>query len=224
MSNFLSDVWKTIKGVAEHPINEAQWWEDVITGDVSLKDAPGTHQDMMHDTITKHLGGDSKLAKNSDAVAATIVGGILAAPLVGGATGGSAGGTAGTAGSTGTSTGLMGSLQNGWNASSNWLSSQWDKLGTSNLTDEQLGALADAESTAEFDQLLKGFEGKGFLKTALETAGNIGKMGQQSQPQQRGGGAVRTGGGTNIQTEDQYAAAMKALTEKYGNFMFNKNF
>lgn len=146
MSNFLSDVWKTVKGVAEHPINEAQWWEDVLTGDVSLKDAPGTHQDMMHETITEPLLGDSWLAKNSDAAAAAIVGGIFAAPVIGGMMGGSAGGAAGAAGGTSGSTGALSSSFSLGDIGSYFNPSNW--FGGGNVSDEALGALADAENAA----------------------------------------------------------------------------
>lgn len=99
MSNFLSDLGKTLWGIAKHPVDEAKFWGKVVTGKTSLKDAPGEHQRMMHKNITSHLGGDSKLAKNSDAVAGAIVGGILAAPVIAGAAGAggaAAGGGAGT--------------------------------------------------------------------------------------------------------------------------------
>lgn len=48
-----------------------------------------------------------------------------------------------------------------------------------------------------------------------------GGGGEQTFARHQGG---PKGGGTNIQTEDQYAMAMKALTDKYGKFMFNQNF
>lgn len=85
MANFFEGVGNLLM----HPVNEAKWmWDstkDVLSGDMDLKDIPGSHQEMMND-ITVPLGGRNKLTENSDAVAGTIIGGIMAAPaLMGGA-------------------------------------------------------------------------------------------------------------------------------------------
>ena len=86
MANFFEGVGNLLK----HPIDEAKWMfdstKDVLKGDMKLKDVPGSHQDMMND-ITVPILGDNKLAKNSDAVAGAVVGGVLAAPFLSGGSG-----------------------------------------------------------------------------------------------------------------------------------------
>lgn len=84
--------------------------------------------------------------------------------------------------------------------------------------DELLGVISDteqeiADSKTDFDWS-KIAEG---LSAAASTSGRSAQM-------QGGGGGGPRGGGTNIKVEDQYAAAMKALVDKYGKFMFNQNF
>lgn len=94
MANFFDG----LLNIAKHPLDEAKFLKNVVTGKTSLKDAPGAHQKMMNE-ITVPILGDNKIAKNSDAVAGTIVGGFLAAPALAGAGGASAGSsTSGLAG------------------------------------------------------------------------------------------------------------------------------
>lgn len=91
MANFFEGLW----GIAKHPFDEAEFMvkgaRDVIKGDRSVGDLFGDHQEMMSENITVPLGGRNKLTENSDAVAGAIVGGILAAPAIGGAFGGGGG-------------------------------------------------------------------------------------------------------------------------------------
>lgn len=94
MANFFSGLWKA----ATHPWDEAKWWKDVVTGETSLKDAPGEHQRMMND-ITVPILGNNKVSKNSDAIVGTIMAAIFGGPAIAGAAGSGAGGAA--AGSTG---------------------------------------------------------------------------------------------------------------------------
>ena len=88
MANF----FEGLVGLAKHPFDEAEFMvkgaRDVIKGDRSVGDLFGDHQDMMSENITVPLGGRNKLTENSDAVAGAIVGGVLAAPAIGGAFGG----------------------------------------------------------------------------------------------------------------------------------------
>lgn len=91
MANFFEGIGNALK----HPLDEAKWWGDVITGKTSLKDAPGKHQEMMND-ITVPILGDNKISKNSDAVAGAVLGGIFAAPAMAGAFGGGSSAGAGT--------------------------------------------------------------------------------------------------------------------------------
>lgn len=104
-----------LKGLLKGPITSieasGQFMGDLIN---RPKDALGNHQDAM----TGMLGDvgfneENKLVKNSDAIAATIVGGMFAAPLLGGAgagagtgAGAGAGGAAGGAGAGAGSTAL----------------------------------------------------------------------------------------------------------------------
>lgn len=60
----------------------------------------------------------------------------------------------------------------------------------------------------------------GQMGAAIAAAGGGGN----SKPQYAPAPSVQRSGGTNIQTQDQYAMAMQALTDKYGQFMFNKSF
>ncbi|MGL5581051.1 MAG: hypothetical protein ACRDCE_08830 [Cetobacterium sp.] len=87
MANFFEGV----KEALLHPVKEIGWmWDttkDVISGDMDLKDIPGSHQDLMNKSTVPILG-NNKLAKNSDAAAGAVVGGFLAAPFIGGAMGG----------------------------------------------------------------------------------------------------------------------------------------
>lgn len=96
MANFFDGLW----GIAKHPFDEAEFMvkgaRDVVKGDRSVGDLFGDHQEMMSENITVPLGGRNKLTENSDAVAGAIVGGILAAPAIGGAFGGGGGGASGS--------------------------------------------------------------------------------------------------------------------------------
>lgn len=92
MANFFDG----LLNIAKHPLDEAKFFKNVITGKTSLKDAPGAHQKMMNE-ITVPILGNNKIAKNSDAVAGTIVGGFLAAPAIAGMGAGSAAGAGGSA-------------------------------------------------------------------------------------------------------------------------------
>ena len=107
----MADFWKGLGGILKHPINEAKWmWDEtmdvgkpLIKGDFGeawdqLKGVPGSHQDMMSDTITVPLAGDNKLSRNSDAIAGAIVGGILAGGAMAGGAGAGGTGGGGTAG------------------------------------------------------------------------------------------------------------------------------
>ncbi|MGL5015443.1 MAG: hypothetical protein ACRC6V_14340, partial [Bacteroidales bacterium] len=67
----------------------------------SLKGSFGRHNEMMSENIAVPLGGRNKLTENPDAVAGAVVGGILAAPLIGGAMGGSGGSSLGGFGTEG---------------------------------------------------------------------------------------------------------------------------
>lgn len=93
MANFFEGV----KEALLHPVKEIGWmWDttkDVISGDMDIKDIPGSHQDLMNKSTVPILG-NNKLAKNSDAAAGAIIGGFMAAPAIAGAMGGSAGGGA----------------------------------------------------------------------------------------------------------------------------------
>ena len=68
MANFFDGLLNVVK----HPLDEAKFLKNVVTGKTSLKDAPGAHQKMMND-ITVPILGNNKVAKNSDAIAGTIV-------------------------------------------------------------------------------------------------------------------------------------------------------
>lgn len=151
MANFFEGVWNALK----HPIDEAEWMWDttkgVLSGDMSLKDVPGSHQEMMND-ITVPLLGDNKIAKNSDTIAGAVVGAALAAPALAGAAGGSgAGATGATAGtSSGFSLGSIGDYFTPGKAGDKWSAllpeKEWKYKG--NYSDDDLGALADLENEA----------------------------------------------------------------------------
>ena len=125
------------------------------------------------------------------------------------------------------------SIGNMWNSASNPLANAWDSA--SAPSDDLLAQLADEEEyrfkngiTEASPEHTKAWEA---VKNAPNAAEKIGKAMQAAQGLGGQGGQQmqhRMGGqggkGTNIQTEDQYAAAMKALVDKYGQFMFNKNF
>ena len=142
MANFFDGIWKALT----HPVDEAEFivkksadvTKDIFHGDFSkawkdVKAVPGDHQEMMND-ITVPILGDNKLSKNSDAVAGTIIGGILAAPAIGGAMGGSAAG---------------GSTASGASASGGISS-----IGTQGVTK----ATSATTSTGWFDTIMDGFD------------------------------------------------------------------
>ncbi|UIW10586.1 hypothetical protein PQC38_gp110 [Aeromonas phage BUCT695] len=147
------DILKGLGGILKHPIDEAKWMFDetkeVVKDPKEVKHVMGDHQRMMSKNITVPLLGDNKIAKNSDAIAGAIVGGALAA---GGAAGsaGSAGasGTSGTAGASGTSAtggqGFFGNMADYFKPST--AGDKWGSLFEHNVTDEELGNLADAEA------------------------------------------------------------------------------
>ena len=156
MANFFDGIWKALT----HPVDEAEFivkksadvTKDIFHGDFSkawkdTKAVPGDHQRMMND-ITVPILGDNKLSKNSDAVAGTIIGGILAAPAIGGAMGGSAAGGAGGATAGGAT--ATGSSAGGLAGSGGGISS----IGTQGVTQ----ATSATTSTGWFDTIMDGFE------------------------------------------------------------------
>lgn len=99
---------KGMRELLKHPMNEAQFAFDISRGKIKPKDAMGDHQRMMN-KWTVPLFGDNKVSKNSDAIAAAIVGSFFAGPAMAAAGGSSAGGgAAGGAAGTSASTGAMG--------------------------------------------------------------------------------------------------------------------
>lgn len=125
-------------------------------------------------------------------------------------------------------------VSNTWNSAKNPLANAWDSA--SAPSDDLLAALADEEEhrfkngiTEATPEHTKAWEA---VKNAPNAAQKIGQAMQAAQGMGGKGGQQmshgRTGGGggkgAQIQTEDQYAMAMKALVEKYGQFMFNKDF
>ena len=142
MANFFDGLFEALK----QPFDEFKFiteksagvTKDIFSGDFSkawkdVKAVPGDHQEMMND-ITVPILGDNKLSKNSDAVAGTIIGGILAAPAIGGAMGGSAAG---------------GSTASGASASGGISS-----IGTQGVTK----ATSATTSTGWFDTIMDGFD------------------------------------------------------------------
>lgn len=152
MANFFDGLFEALK----QPFDEFKFitdksagiTKDIFHGDFSkawkdVKAVPGDHQEMMND-ITVPILGNNKLSKNSDAVAGAIIGGILAAPAIGGAMGGSAGGaTAGGATASGSSAG-------GLAGSGGGISS----IGTQGVTK----ATSATTSTGWFDTIMDGFD------------------------------------------------------------------
>ena len=146
MANFFDGLFEALK----QPFDELKFitekstgvTKDIFSGDFSkawkdVKAVPGDHQEMMND-ITVPILGDNKLSKNSDAVAGAIIGGIMAAPAIGGAMGGSAGGAGGAAGSSTASSAGSG------------ISS----IGTQGVTK----ATSATTSTGWFDTIMDGFD------------------------------------------------------------------
>ena len=124
------------------------------------------------------------------------------------------------------------SIGNMWNSASNPLVNAWDAA--SAPSDDLLANLADEEEfrfkngiTEATPEHTKAWEAVKNAPNAAEKIGKAvqaaqglgGKGGQQMQHRMGSGGKF-----SPVQTEDQYAAAMKALVDKYGQFMFNKNF
>ena len=146
MANFFDGLFEALK----QPFDEFKFitdksagiTKDIFHGDFSkawkdVKAVPGDHQEMMND-ITVPILGNNKLSKNSDAVAGAIIGGIMAAPAIGGAMGGSAGGAGGAAGSSTASSAGSG------------ISS----IGTQGVTN----ATSTTTSTGWFDTIMDGFD------------------------------------------------------------------
>lgn len=156
MANFFDGIWKALT----HPVDEAEFIvkksagvsKDILHGDFSkawkdTKAVPGDHQRMMND-ITVPILGDNKLSKNSDAVAGAIIGGILAAPAIGGAMGGATAGGAG--GATAGGAAASGSSAGGLAGSGGGISS----IGTQGVTQ----ATSATTSTGWFDTIMEGFD------------------------------------------------------------------
>ena len=203
MSNFLSDTWSTLKGIAKHPIDEGQFMFDVARGKTDLKDAPGKHQDMMHKNITSPLLGDSKLAKNSDAVAGAIVGGVLAAPLLGAGAGGSGGGF-----SLGNVTNYFtpGKAGNAW-------SGLWDSA--AGPSDDVLGMMADNEADGAVGT------GKEALKKAKGDLGNKMDFAKMSQVLK----SVQGSPESNVPQAQARAGGFKGVDKSlYGNPLADREF
>ena len=91
----MASVWEGLWNAAKVPFDDMRLLGKVVTGKTSLKDSFGEHQRNMND-VTVPILGNNKVAKNSDAVAGTVIGGIFAAPLLAG--GASAAGTSAGAG------------------------------------------------------------------------------------------------------------------------------
>ena len=145
MANFFDGLFEALK----QPFDEFKFitdksagiTKDIFSGDFSkawkdVKAVPGDHQEMMND-ITVPILGDNKLSKNSDAVAGAIIGGIMAAPAIGGAMGGSAGGAGGAASSS--TAGSGGGISS---------------IGTQGVTK----ATSATTSTGWFDTIMDGFD------------------------------------------------------------------
>ena len=156
MANFFDGLFEALK----QPFDELKFitdksagiTKDVFRGDFSkawkdVKAVPGDHQEMMND-ITVPILGNNKLSKNSDAVAGAIIGGILAAPAIGGAMGGSAAGGAGGATAGGAT--ASGSSAGGLAGSGGGISS----IGTQGVTK----ATSATTSTGWFDTIMEGFD------------------------------------------------------------------
>lgn len=88
------------------------------------------------------------------------------------------------------------------------------------VTDEMLAALADAEEGGAVNASKTPWEKTG---EAMKALGGLAGAGGQPQQMSHSGGR-QGGGGFQVPVEDQYAMAMKALVDKYGQFMFNKDF
>lgn len=132
MANFFEGVGNLLA----HPVREAKWMyetgEDLVKGKMDIKDIPGSHQRLMND-ITVPMIGDNKIAKNSDAIAGAIVGGVLAAPMLAGG-----GGT-----SSAWNLGDVGGYFTPGQAGDKW-GGLWDSM--MGPGDDALGNLADAEA------------------------------------------------------------------------------
>lgn len=191
MANFFEGIGNALK----HPIDEIGWmWDStkgVLSGDKKLKDIPGDHQEMMND-ITVPILGDNKLAKNSDAVAGAIVGGVLAAPMAAGASGSS------------------GSLFELGNIGSYFSPNKYFTPG-----DDALGALADAEAGGAVEANLgSGLEaldatGKGVDWAAMSRMLQSIKPAESQRISTSGG---RAGGGFRF---DRNPYENKLLTREY---------
>lgn len=217
MANFFEGVENLLK----HPIDEAKWMFDetkgvlkpLLKGDVSeswdsFKGSFGRHNKMMED-ITVPLGGRNKLTENPDAVAGTIIGGILAAPAIGGAVGGSSGGGFGGFGTEGA---FSKYFQPGGGGFS--FGEMWDSI--AGPSDEVLGNLADMEADGAVgmgsDALKKAGAGKN-LQSIGQLLQSV-KPAPQQQIQHSGG---KAGGGFRFDpSQYKHQASQKEFSQMYG--------
>lgn len=209
MANFFEGIGNALK----HPIDEVKWmWDStkgVLSGDKKLKDIPGDHQEMMND-ITVPLLGNNKLAKNSDAVAGAVVGGILAAPMLAGAGGGSA---AGGSFSLGNPSSYFNPIKGALSSGMDSVGGMWDSMAgpsddvLGNLADMEAGGAVDAGLGKGSDALKKAGAGADFTKMA-KILGSI-KGPEQQQIQHSGG---KAGGGFRFD-KGQYSNDL--LTREY---------
>lgn len=107
------------------------------------------------------------------------------------------------------------------------MANAWDRF--SAPSDDLIGALADAEGggtdeekAAAWKAVQESPDGWDKISSGLQA---LGQLSPRTKPEQMSHSFMgRSGGGTNIQTRDDYADSMKALIDKYGHLMFNKNF
>lgn len=217
MANFFEGIGNALK----HPIDEVKWmWDStkgVLSGDKKLKDIPGDHQEMMND-ITVPILGNNKIAKNSDAVAGAVIGGVLAAPAIaagagGGATGASAGAGAGANAATAASavrpsmfslgdvSSYFKPVNNMATQFGNTVGNAWDSAMTyGDVSDRQLADLADAEMAGAVDadlgvgtKALRASDStkltaKDIAKVMSQVSDSLGKMEPEIRLQKTGGG------------------------------------
>lgn len=127
---------------------------------------------------------------------------------------------------------ILSGMQGMGNSISNGMASFWDKANAP--TDDVLAALADeeefrfqngiTEATAEHTKAWNDVQNSNMgskVANVMKAMGGMagGSAGGGSAPQAPG-----RSGGFQVQTRDEYAEAMKALVDKYGQFMFNKQF
>lgn len=210
MANFFEGVGNLLK----HPIDEAKWMfdstKDVLKGDMKLKDVPGSHQEMMND-ITVPILGDNKIAKNSDAIAGAVVGGVLAAPLLAGGGAGASGGA--SFGGFGTE----GAFSKYFSPIGNKLSGMWDSV--AGPSDDVLGMMADQEAGGAVGT---GEEALAKAKGALPKGMDLQQMGQMLQSikpnqQQISHSGGRAGGGFRFDpSQYQNKLGQREFDQLYG--------